>query len=127
VEVTPRTIWIGGSYEAATRSTPIVLPPCRIVRRHAQPGMGADVPLLKLIEAMPGTSTEKLLSSLPEVKPETASRALHKMQQKNLIHRVKISIVCGPGNRKRPGNLWYPGPAPVTINHMAVGRPRRKS
>ena len=121
--MTPRTIWIGGSYEAATRGAVIELPRTAIAKRHAQPGMGADVPLLKLIEAMPGTSTEKLLSSLPEVKPETASRALHKMQQKNLIHRVKISIVCGPGNRKRPGNLWYPGPAPVTINRMRKETP----
>ncbi len=122
--MTPRTAWIGGSYEAATRGAVIELPRTAIAKRHAPPGMGADAPLLKLIEAMPGSSTEKLLSSLPEVKPETASQALHKMQQKNLIHRVKISIVCGPGNRKRPGNLWYPGPAPVTVNHMAVGRPR---
>ena len=53
-----RTAWIGGSYEAATRQTITDLPPTAISRRHAEPGMGADVPLLKLIQAMPGSRTE---------------------------------------------------------------------
>jgi hypothetical protein len=114
-----RTAWIGGSYEAATRQTITDLPPTAISRRHAEPGMGADVPLLKLIQAMPGASTHALLERLPGVKKETASRALIKMRSKRLIHSVKIAIAG-----RKPGNLWYPGPAPVTINHMTVGRPR---
>ncbi len=117
--MTHHTIWIGGSYQAATRCAVPDLPAVSIKNRHAEPGMGADVPLLRLIEAMPGASTHALLERLPGVKKETASRALIKMRSKRLIHSVKIAIAG-----RKPGNLWYPGPAPVTINHMTVGRPR---
>ena len=119
-----RTAWIGGSYQAATRHTITDLPPTAISKRHAEPGMGADVPLLKLIQAMPGSSTDALLERIPHIKKTTASRALLKMRSKRVIHSVKISVTYGNGNQRRPACLWYPGPAPVTVNHMTVGRPR---
>lgn len=122
-----RTAWIGGSYEAATRQTITDLPPTAISRRHAEPGIGADVPLLKLIQAMPGSRTEDLLSRLSHIKSSSVSRALFKMRAKQVIHSVKISVTYGNGNQRRPACLWYPGPAPVTVNHMTVGRPRGKA
>ena len=122
-----RTAWIGGSYQAATRQTITDLPQTAIAKRHAEPGMGADVPLLKLIQSMTGSRTDDLLSRLSHIKSTSVSRALFKMRSKRVIHSVKISVTYGNGNQRRPACLWYPGPAPATVNHMTVGGPRGKA
>ena len=94
--------------------------------------MGADVPLLKLIQAMPGSSTDALLERIPHIKKTTASRALLKMRSKRVIHSVKISVTYGNGNQRRPGaHLWgggmnapayYPRPGTLAAQVVAFFR-----
>lgn len=107
----PRTIWIGGSYDAA----------CGKFSRDS-----FRAHLLEIIKATPGKASAEICALVPGVPRDNVSRTLYSLRVGGLIHRVKATRSRASDGVMRPMAHWYPGKAPRTVNHMKAGRPKKE-
>ncbi len=81
--------------------------------------------LASIVKTTPGLSSAEIADRFPEVKRKTISDTLYSLTVWKVAYSVKKSALRTNGHAC-PMNFWYPGKAPVTINHMTNGRPRGK-
>lgn len=99
----PRTVWIGGSYEAA----------CSHIPRKRGPKKPAGTireRMLQQVLTFPGSPTALLI---PEgVNAKTARNALMQLSIQGLAHSIRRYESAGRLRGTTSVNYWYPGPAP---------------